>query len=110
MHIEQLNDLYSSLNIIRFIKSRRIRWPGHLACMGERRSVYRVLMGKPVGKNPLWRPCFRWKIKLQWIFRVGMDWIELAEDRDMWRSLVNAVITPCTSPWAAPGIGAEEII
>ena len=57
---EKLNDLYSSSNIVRVIKSRRIRWAGHVARMGERRSLYRVLMGKPEGKSPLGRPRCRW--------------------------------------------------
>ena len=56
LHNEELNDLYSTPNIIRVIKSRNIRWAGHVACMGERRGVYRVLMGKPEGKRPLGRP------------------------------------------------------
>jgi len=55
---EELNDLYSSPNIVRVIKSRRMRWAGHLACMGERRGVHRVLMGKPEGQRPHGRP--RW--------------------------------------------------
>jgi len=56
LHNEELNDLYSSLNIVRVIKSRRMRWVGHVTRMGERRSVYRVLVGKPEGKRPLGRP------------------------------------------------------
>jgi acyl-coenzyme A synthetase/AMP-(fatty) acid ligase len=57
---EEVNDLFSSPNIIRMIKSRRMRWTGHVARMGERRSAYRVLVGKPVGKRPLGRPGCRW--------------------------------------------------
>ena len=56
IHNEELNDLYSSPNIIRVIKSRRMRWAGHVARMGERRGVYRVLVGKPEGKRSLRRP------------------------------------------------------
>ena len=59
LHIEELNDLYSSPNILRVIKSRRMRWAGHVACMGEER-VYRVLLGKPEGKRPLGRRRLRW--------------------------------------------------
>jgi hypothetical protein len=57
---EELNDLYSSPNIVRVIKSRRMRWAGYVACMGERRDVYSVLVGKPEGKRPLGRPRRRW--------------------------------------------------
>ena len=60
LHNEELNDLYSSPNIVRVIKSRRLRWAGHVACMGEERGVYRVLVGKPEGKRPLGRPRCRW--------------------------------------------------
>jgi hypothetical protein len=56
LHNEELNDLYSSPNIVRVIKSRRIRWVGHVMHTGERKSVYRVLVGKPEGKRPLGRP------------------------------------------------------
>jgi hypothetical protein len=63
LHNEELNDLYSSPNMVRVIKSRRLRWVGHIACMGERRGLYRVLVGKPVGKRP-----FR-RVMLRWIFR-----------------------------------------
>ena len=62
---EQLNDVYSSLNTLRVIKSRRMRWVGHVAPMGERRGVYRVLMGKPKGKRPLGRPRSRWKYNIK---------------------------------------------
>ena len=57
---EELNDLYCSPNIVRVIKSRRMRWIGHVACMGEERGVYRVLVGKPEGKRPLGSPRRRW--------------------------------------------------
>jgi len=60
LHNEELNDLYSSSNIVRVIKSRRMRWTGHVACMGEERGVYRVLVGKPEGRRPLGRPRRRW--------------------------------------------------
>jgi len=60
LHNEELNDLYSSPNIVRVIKSRRMRWVGHVARMGEERGVYRVLVGKPEGKTPLGRPRRRW--------------------------------------------------
>jgi len=79
---EELYDLYSSSNIVRVIKSRRMRWAGHVARIGERKGVYRVLVGKPEGKRPLGRPRCRWedniKIDLQEVGCGGMDWIELA--------------------------------
>ena len=60
LHNEELNDLYSSPNIVRVIKSRRMRWAWHVERMGEERGMYRVLVGKPEGKRPLWRPRRRW--------------------------------------------------
>jgi hypothetical protein len=95
LHDEEFNDLYSSANIIRVIKLRRMRWAGHVARMGEKRGTYRILVGRPEGRRPLGRPRRRWedniKMDLQdvgW----GMDLIELAQDRDRWRALVNAVM------------------
>jgi len=60
LHNKELNDLYSSPNIVRVIKSRRMRWAGHVACMGEERAVYMVLLGKPEGRRPQGRPRRRW--------------------------------------------------
>jgi len=83
---EELNYLYCSPNIVRVIKSRKMGWAGHLARMGERRSVYMVLVGKPEGKRPLWRPRRRWEDNIKMDFQEvgcgGMDWIGLAQDRD----------------------------
>jgi len=96
LHNEELSDLYSSRNIVRVIKSRRMRWPGHVARMGEERGVYRVLVGKPEGKKPLGRPRRRWvdniRTDLQEAGCGYMDWIGLAQDRDRWRTLVSAVM------------------
>jgi hypothetical protein len=61
LHNDKLHSLYSSRNIVRVMKSRRMRWAGHVARMGERRAVYRVLVGRPEGKRPLGRPRCRWE-------------------------------------------------
>jgi hypothetical protein len=78
------------------IKSRRMRWAGHVAQMGETKNAYRILVGKPEGKRPLGRPRRRWvdniKIDLREIGWDGMVWIKLAQDRDEWRALVNTVM------------------
>jgi hypothetical protein len=96
LHNEELRDLYSSPSIIRIIKSRRMRWAGHVARMGEKINAYRLLVGKPEGKRPLGRPRRRWvdniKIDLLEIGWGAEDWIGLAQDRDKWRALVNAVM------------------
>jgi len=81
---------------MRVVKSRRVKWAGHVARMGEGRGVYRVLVGKPDGKRPLGRPRHRWedniKMDHQEVGCGGMDWIELARDRDRWRALVSTVM------------------
>jgi len=88
--------LYSSPNIVRVIKSRRMKWAGHVARMGEEEGVYSVLVGKPEGKRPLGRPRRRWVDNIRTDFQeVGcgyMDWIGLAQDRDRWRTLVSVVM------------------
>jgi len=96
LHNEELNDLHSSSNIVRVIQSSRIRWAGHVACMGERRGLYRVLVGKPEGNRPLRRPKSRWEDNIKRDFQeVGcgaIDWSALAQYRDRWRALVNEVM------------------
>jgi hypothetical protein len=96
LHNEELHILYSSPNIIRQIKSRRMRWAGYVACMGEERNVYRVLMGKPEGKRSLGGPRRRWedgiRMDLTEIGWGSVDWIQLAQDWGRWRALVNTVI------------------
>jgi hypothetical protein len=96
LHNEELHTLYCSPSIIRMIKSRRMRWAGHVTRMGENRNVYRDLVGTPEGKMRLGRPRRRWedniKIDVREIGWGGMDWIDLAQDRDQWRALVNTVM------------------
>jgi hypothetical protein len=96
LHNEELRDLYTSPNIIRMIKSRRITWAGHVARMGQKRDAYMLLVGKPEGKRPLGRPRLRWidniKIDLLETELGGVDWIGLAQDRCSWRAVVNTVM------------------
>jgi hypothetical protein len=96
LHIDELHSLYSSPNIVRVIKSRRLRWAGHVACMGERRVVYRVLVGRPKSKRPLGKPRRRWEDNIKMDLRElgidGANWIQLAQDRVQWRAFVNTVM------------------
>jgi hypothetical protein len=96
LHNEELRDLYSSPSIIRIIKSRRMRWAGHVARMVEKRNACRLQVGKPERKRPLGRPRCRWvaniRIDLGEVGWSDMDWIGLAQDRNRWRALVNSVL------------------
>jgi hypothetical protein len=95
LHNEELNDLYSSPNIIRVIKWRRMRWAGHVVRI-EERGAYRILVERPEGRRPRGRPRHRWEDNIKTDLREvgwgGMNWIELAQDTDRWRALVNAVM------------------
>jgi hypothetical protein len=96
LHNEELRDLYSSPNIMRIIKSRRMRWAEHVARMGEKRSVYRLLVGKTKGKRSLGRPRRRWVDNIRMdLLEVGwgeVDWIGLAQDRNRWRAFLKSVL------------------
>ena len=96
LHNAELHALYSSPNIIRSLKSRRLRWAGHVARIEHYRNAYRVLLEKPEGKRPLGRPRRRWENNIKMDLReVGCDpadWIDFADDRDQWRAYVRAVM------------------
>jgi hypothetical protein len=87
---DEHHSLYSSLNIVRVIKSRRMRWVGHVAHMGEGRGFYMVLVGRPKGKRPLGRPRCRWEDNIKMYFREigidGVNWIHLAQGRVQWQA------------------------
>jgi len=92
LHNEELNDMYFAPNIVRVIKSRRMRWAGHVSHMGEERGGYRVLVGKPEGKRPRRRWVDNIRLDLQEVGYGYMDWIGLARDRDRWWMLVSALM------------------
>jgi hypothetical protein len=105
LHNEELHNLYSSPDIIRQVKSRRMRWAGNVARMGEERKVYKVLVGRPEGKRPLGRPRCRWedgiRMDLKGTGLRGVDWIRLAQDRDWWQVVVNVVMNlQVLAPWS----------
>jgi hypothetical protein len=96
LHNDELHNLHSSPNIVRVIKSRRVRWAGHVARMEEGRGVYRVLVGRTEGKRPLGRRRRRWegniKLDLREIGIDGANWIQLTQHRVQWRAFVNTVM------------------
>jgi hypothetical protein len=96
LHNEELHNLYSSPSIIRMIKSRMMRWAVHVARMGDKRNACRIFVGTPEGRRLLGRPRRRWiggiKMDLREIGCGGIDWIDLAQDRDQWRAVVNTVM------------------
>jgi hypothetical protein len=96
LHNKELRYLYSSPSIIRIIKSRRMRWAGYVARMGEKRNVYRLLVGKAERWRPLGSPRRRWvdniRMDLGEVGWCDVDWIGLAKDRNRWRALVNWVL------------------
>jgi hypothetical protein len=97
LHNQELRDLYSYPSIIRIIKSRMMRWAGHVERIGEKRNAYRLLVGKPEGKRTLGRPRRRWmdniRMDLGEVRWGAVGWIDLVQDWDRWRALVNAVIS-----------------
>jgi hypothetical protein len=97
LHSGELHNLYCSPGIIRMIKSRMMRWAGHVARSEEGRNVYRVLLGKPERKRPFERPRRRWEDGIKMDLREigwggGVEWLQLAQDRDRWRAVVSAVM------------------
>jgi hypothetical protein len=97
LHNGKLQNLYSSRDIIKETKSRRMRWARYMARTEEGRKVYKVLVGKPEGKSPLGRPSRTWEDGIRMDLREigwggGLEWIHLAQDRDRWRAVVNAVM------------------
>jgi hypothetical protein len=96
LHNDELNSLYSSPTVVRVIKSRRMRWAGHVARTEDGRGVYRVLVERLEGKKPLGRPRRRWENNIKMDLReIGIDgtkWIHLAQDRVQWRAFVNMVM------------------
>jgi hypothetical protein len=95
LHKKELYNVYASLNIVRVNKSR-IKWVGHVACMGEVRNAYKILVGKSEEKRPLGRPKHRWKDNIRMDLReigwMGVDLMHLVQDRNQWWSLVKVVM------------------
>ena len=96
LHNEELHGLYDSPDVVRIMKSRRLRWAGHVARMGEKRRLYSIVVGKPEGKRPLGRPRRRWEDNIRRDLReVGIrdeNWLDVAQERILWRTFVTAAI------------------
>jgi hypothetical protein len=96
LHNEELHGFYSSSGVVRVIKARKMRWAGHVARMEEVRGAYNILVGRPEGRRPIGRPRRRWEDNIKMDFReIGfgdVDWVNLAQDMDRWRALVNTVM------------------
>jgi hypothetical protein len=96
LHNEEFHNLYSSRNIIRVIKSRRMRWAGHVSRMRKTRNAYKILVWKPEGRRPLRRPRSRWEDNIRMNLRKtewdGVGWKHLARNRDQWRAFVNTIM------------------
>jgi hypothetical protein len=96
LHNYELHSLYSSPNNVRVLKSRRVRWAGCVACMGEGRDIYRFLVGGPEGEGPRGRPRRRWddniKRDLREIRIDGANWFRLVQVKVQWRGFVNTVM------------------
>jgi hypothetical protein len=94
LHNEELRDLYSSPSIIRIFKSRRMRWAGHVARMGEKRNAYRLLVGKPERRRPVGRPRRIWldNIRMDGVTWTGVVWCDVVQDTNRWRALVISVL------------------
>ena len=96
LHNEEFHSLYRSPNIVRVIKSRRLRWTGHEARMEESRSAFKILTGKPTGKRPLGRPRRRWENNIRMdLEERGVNagnWVDSAQDRNYWKALVNVTL------------------
>jgi hypothetical protein len=96
LHNKGLHNLCSSPYIIKVIKSRRMRWAGHVVCMGEMRNAYKILVGKHEGKRPLGRPRYMWEdnfeVDLREIGFGGVDWMILTQNRNQWWAVLNTVM------------------
>ena len=96
LYNDEFHSLYRSPNIVRVIKSRRLRWSGHVTRMEEGRSAFKILTGKPTGKRPLGRPRLRWedsiRMDLEEIGINARNWVDSAQDRNYWKALVNAAL------------------
>jgi hypothetical protein len=96
LHNKELHNLYSSSNVIRIIKSRKMKWAGNVARIREKKNSYKIFVRKPERNRPIGRPRRRWqdniKMDLREIGWGGMDWIDLAQDMEQWKTLVNTVM------------------